>query len=91
MANDDLEIARRILRGAWVPQRRRRKSAEGVEPAVFREIDGRELARQYATHRRIEKASVLQAPEAANRFGEPGAGGVMRGWARGLRARFAWE
>lgn len=94
MANDDLEIARKILRGAWAPQRQRRKAHAGsVAPASFREIDGLELARQYATHRKIEKASGLQAPPPTHRFGEAGSesglGGMMRNWARELRSRFA--
>lgn len=69
MANDDLEIARQLLRGGWKPQRQRRAPRHDLVPAVFREIDGGELARQYATHRKIEEGAGRLKPARPNRFG----------------------
>lgn len=91
MLNDDLEIARKMLRGGWAPPRQRRASRQALGPASFREIDGSELARQYATHRRIEKTSGLGVPTHASGFradeDQPRFGGRMLNWARVLRAR----
>ena len=90
MMKDDLEIASMMLRGAWTPTRRRRATKDLLAPAVFREIDGGELARQYATHRTIEANSALGSPSSEQRFGFPGdsrgRGGLLD-WARGLRSR----
>ncbi len=95
MLNDDLEIARKMLRGGWVPPRERRLPRSALGPASFREIDGSELARQYATHRRIEKTSSLGAPSRAGRFGsdegQQRIGGRMLNWARELRARLGFD
>ena len=92
MMKDDLEIARMMLRGAWTPARRRRATKDLLVPAVFREIDGGELARQYATHRTIEANSALGKPSAEQRFGFPvetrGRGGLID-WVRSLRSRLA--
>lgn len=91
MLNDDLEIARKLLQGAWHPPRRRRISREALGPATFREIDGSELARQYATHRRIEGAPVTGSPRRDPRLAypddPPAFGGRMLNWARDLRGR----
>lgn len=91
MMNDDLDIARRMLRGGWKPPRQRRLPQQAFGPASFREIDGGELARQYATHRRIEKNEGLGAPSPALRYrtDENGrrSGGRVLNWARELRAR----
>ena len=88
---DDLEIARMMLRGAWKPTRRRRRATKDLlAPAVFREIDGGELARQYATHRTIEANSALGGLSGERRFGSPrensGRGGLID-WVRSLRSR----
>lgn len=94
MLNDDLEIARKMLRGGWAPPRQRRLSRQALDPASFREIDGGELARQYATHRRIEGTSGPEKPARVQRFvyeDEPRFGGRMLGWARDLKARLKFD
>lgn len=90
--NDDLEIARSMLRGAWRPPRPRRAAAAVVTPASFREIDGGELARQYATHRTIATELPSGDEAAAGRHSVAGrgqGGGKLRGWALSLRARLS--
>ena len=95
MLNDDLEIARKLLHGGWRPPRRRRPAQQSVMPAVFREIDGGELARQYATRREIEAASSLGRPSREDRMrarkAEQNNAGGLLDWARGLRWRFSTE
>lgn len=95
MLNDDLEIARKLLRGGWTPPRRRRLPRQALDPASFREIDGTELARQYATHRKIASAPVAGAARAQKRFDypddPPAFGGRMLNWARELRSRLSPE
>ena len=95
MMNDDLEIARKLLQGGWTPPRRRRLPRHALDPASFREIDGVELARQYATHRRIANAPAAGAAKAQNRLvypdDPPAFGGRMLNWARELRLRLGGE
>ena len=80
MSNDDFDIARKILQGAWSPQGQRSTARPSTVPASFREIDGRELARQYVTHRKIAVgAHGAGAPR------EPGS--ELGAWARDLHAR----
>lgn len=81
MQNDDFEIARKILRG-WTPQAPAGSAPVSLLPASFREIDGRELARQYATHRKI---AVAAGPGAPGYPREPGS--RLANWARELHAR----
>lgn len=81
MPQDDLEIARRLLRG-WTPQTLRGEKAPSLLPAPFREIDGRELARQYVTHRKI---TVAGRPGPTGLPPEPGS--RLAAWARDLHAR----
>ena len=94
MINDDLEIARRLLRGAWTPGRRRRAAKAPLAPAAFREIDGGELARQYATHRTIAANSALAVTSGEGRervmSEDRGRGGLID-WALSLRSRLAAE
>lgn len=81
MPQDDLEIARRLLSG-WSPQLRRQPTEPSLLPAPFREIDGRELARQYVTHRKI---TVAGRPGPTGLPPEPGS--RLAAWARDLHAR----
>ena len=82
MSNDDFDIARTILHGAWSPQGQRGNISPSTVPASFREIDGRELARQYVTHRKI---AVGAAAGGAGAPPEPGS--KLGAWARDLHAR----
>lgn len=94
MLNDDLEIARKMLRGGWTPPRQRRLSRQALDPASFREIDGGQLARQYATHRRIEKTAKINTTAPVQRLvyeDEPRFGGRMLNWARELKARLNFD
>ncbi|WP_421693526.1 hypothetical protein [Aestuariivirga sp.] len=79
MAIDDFEIARKILQG-WTPQHQEGPVPQSLLPASFREIDGRELARQYATHRKIAGATGAPATQR-----EPGS--RLASWARDFHAR----
>ena len=63
MPSEDLKDARRLIQERWSSARPREDTHKTLEPAIFREIDGRELARQYVAHRSLmETESRVRLP-----------------------------
>lgn len=56
MGSQEFDIVRDLIDNRWQPQQENGHALQ-LAPASFREIDGRELARQYVAHRRLLEAS----------------------------------
>lgn len=59
MPGKEFEIARKLMQERWADAAPEDDSHKTPGPAVFREIDGRELARQYVAHRKLIEAESL--------------------------------
>lgn len=82
----DIEIARDIIGGRLPASADSGRAAVRLTPVSFREIDGRELARQYVAHRRLldterHAAEIEKTPQVE------GAVTVRKGTPRRLPAR----
>lgn len=55
---EEFEVVRGLINAPWSEEREPPRGPR--KPVAFREIDGRELARQYVAHRELAKTEVLE-------------------------------
>lgn len=62
MPGKEFEIARKLMQDRKLDPAPEARTRMAPEPATFREIDGRELARQYVAHRKLAEAETRGLP-----------------------------